>query len=133
MSNAYQASSSLKLSFSSDVIMFEQSEDMDFQLYELYQVEKNSPLIVKPVGSWSEEVGLDMTDDSLWERRQNLQGMTFKACVVNVRCHNSDKFINSSDLDICRVHLGHWSRRIQMELWLCQDHNTVFSITWRWP
>ncbi len=53
-------------------------------LNEVYRVREGYPLTVDSVGAWNSKLGLLMTEVPLWERRNNLQGLVFKATIIHV-------------------------------------------------
>ena len=54
--------------------------DPQVNLLEMYSI-NNGPMIEKHLGFWSHEEGLKITQDGMWERRSDLQGVQLKNLV----------------------------------------------------
>ena len=70
-----------KLRLDNNVVFYAADTKLDrVNLSETYAVNKG-PLIEKPLGFWSHQEGLIITQDRIWERRSDLQGVQLKNLV----------------------------------------------------
>ena len=77
---------SMKLRVDSNIFLYKY-EEQSVVLDEVYRVNKNRPLIIKPAGVWSKMSGLLLTSVPFWERRKDLQGITLIGGCMDVSEH----------------------------------------------
>ncbi len=77
----------LRLQFNSNVYQYHastESKNEMFALQEVYRVAESSPLKVNPVGVWTDRSGLVMTQEFIWDRRKNLDGLSLHCAFLDV-------------------------------------------------
>lgn len=75
------------------IYVFEKNSS--YSITEIYKIKKDSWIEKYELGSWTEEKGLTAKKGSLYERRNNLKGLTFQAIIKNVRIFIFIYFKNS--------------------------------------
>ncbi len=73
----------LQLAIDSKVFIMMQDQDI-VSVKEAYRIAKDYPIILNPIGIWSPMSGLVMTVVSFWERRKDLQGLSFTVATAEV-------------------------------------------------
>ncbi len=63
----------MKPSLIDEVYMYQATGEASIDLYESYSILGGS-IITQYVGSWSEENGLEIVEEDIWVRRENLRG-----------------------------------------------------------
>ncbi len=79
----------LPLSLESRVILYKTYDGQGANVVvikEAYKIIDNGPLVQNALGIWSPDLGgmLPTPSSPIWERRRNLQGLTFSAVVLPV-------------------------------------------------
>ncbi len=74
---------SLQLRINSQIYTFETWSSFT-KIYEVYRVSDMKPMIAKQVGIWLPENGFTMTEQYIWERRKDLQGVNLVGGISNV-------------------------------------------------
>ena len=65
--------------FSSQVYSLNIISNNNIILKEHYNIVETSQ-IIKDIGEWTKEEGLILTNESIWDRRRDLEGFEFKEC-----------------------------------------------------
>ncbi len=51
----------------------EKGDGSKFTIMEAYKIKPDLPVISMEYGSWNQQVGLDLTEIDIWQRRRDLQ------------------------------------------------------------
>ncbi len=76
----------LMLPINSQVLTFSTQKDGDtVDIVETYRIANSQPQQSRTIGNWTLEDGLFFAQDNPWQRRKNLNGLTFSAATLQVK------------------------------------------------
>ncbi len=76
---------SLPLNIKSMVFTFKSASNPgDFVIQEVFKPYQDHSTISNVIGHWSNKRGLSMSTVSIWERRNDLKGLTFRVAILPV-------------------------------------------------
>ena len=83
ITNAELMLNSLPLDIDDDIFLFMIMKNDTARIWEIYKLLPGKDLIVRDIGEWTKDFGLNLTTKEKWQRRSNLLVTIYLRCIFN--------------------------------------------------